>query len=265
MKLVNFWLVMLLTPVTLSAEQPIVNVCDDQAEFPPYTYYERVNGQKNTSKISGAMMDVLTEITKLTGFSFSVKLLPWSRCLYEIATKDKFEMYMNAIYTKKRGEMAYMTKRIYTMSRGYWYSKEKYPNGLVIDFMDELKNYRLLGVYGWSYETYGIQDEDKIFVGKGKNYSNAFEMLKMGRGDILLGGYPVAYGFESVGQKIAPNGFQWSTISSAPPSEFHIFISKRSPRAKELLTKINQAIDTLNKDNTIDTIFKHYIQCGKHC
>jgi len=54
-----------------------INICDDGAEWPPYTYYKRVNGEA-TKELVGYSVDVIREIFSKHGIEFTLKISNYS-------------------------------------------------------------------------------------------------------------------------------------------------------------------------------------------
>lgn len=247
--------------------QPVM-VCDDIAEWPPYIFWERIDGKINKKKLKGASIEVLDEISKLTGLQFKVELYPWKRCLKEVkdfGTYKKFEMFMDGSYNEERAEKYYLTSPIYNTSAGYWYSRKKYPNGLTINTFAELKKYKLCGVRGNTYVSYGFPNNDDIDTGAA-TLEAALKKVAAGRCDLVLQAVVVPYGFKAIGKNIIPEGVVHQIITEAIPGGFYIFISKSSPRAYELLTRINQAVVILDARGVIDKIMNKYLPtCGRNC
>ncbi|MCL9781983.1 transporter substrate-binding domain-containing protein [Vibrio sp. S4M6] len=246
----------------------IINVCDDMSEWPPYTYWERVNGKVNKNKLTGAMIDLLDEISVLTGFKFHVEMRPWKRCLLEVdkfSTSKRFEMFINGTFNSDRAEKYFLTAPIYFNRPGVWYSKKRFPDGFTIKTFEQLKNYKLCGVQGYNYERYKILDPNQIDTGA-TTVDNALRKVEVGRCDLLLESAAIPYGFQAIGQNFIPEGVAYTPITESPETGFHVFIAKSSPRAYELLAKINQAIVILNSEGVIDDIMKSYLPtCGRHC
>ncbi|CAH0539520.1 substrate-binding periplasmic protein [Vibrio marisflavi] len=251
---------------TSSSEK--VNVCDDIAEWPPYTYWERVDGQVNKQKLTGAMVDVLTAITKITDIEFDVSLYPWKRCLLEVdkfGSNHKFEMFMDGTFNKERAEKYYLTAPIYFNRAGVWYSTDRFPEGLSLQTFDDIKKYNLCGILGYNYDRYQILDPSNIDT-RAVNLDQAMKKVSAGRCDLLLESAAIPYGFQAIGKSLIPDNVKYTPIADSPAAGFHIFIAKTSPRAYELVTKINQAVIILGANGTIEKIMRSYLPtCGRNC
>ncbi len=243
-----------------------VNVCDDKAEWPPYSYNERVDGKK-TKKIVGGMIDVLDAISEKTGLQFKLKYIPWKRCLQEVdrfGTTKKYEMFINGSYKEERGEKYYVTLPIYHTTPGYWYSRKRHPNGMDIKTTNDLTKHKACGLLGYQYESYGFPKNKGIDTGS-KSFEAVFIKLDLGRCDLVPQSAPVPFGFKALGKDIIPEGVVFNKMPGNLPGNFYMWIAKTSPRGLELLARINHAIASLASKDKIHEILLKHLSCGKHC
>lgn len=262
MKYISFLFIFFISSISLA--QP-VKICDDASEWPPYVYFERVDGKKNYKKVMGATIDLLDEIFKLIDMTYSIELVPWSRCtdaVYQFGKGKKlgefynFEVFANGTFSSERAKKYYITTPIYETHKGVFYLKKRYPNGLNIKKLADLNKFRLCGVLGNSYESFKI-DETKLDIGA-TTYQGVLLKIKMDRCDLFPNSIEPIYGFTTIGTPIIPTGVVSERILDIDPSTFHLFISKTSSRAYELLTKINQSILILQYNGVSKRIFKKY-------
>lgn len=237
-----------------------VKICDDAAGWPPYSYHPVVGGTPDKTELEGATIELVAEIFNLIGLEYSIDLLPWKRCLTEVAEYDKkkgYEVFINGSYNEKRAETYYVTTPIYYTRRGVFYSEEKFPDKPPITSTDDLKKYKICGVAGNNYSKYRLSDSD--IHSFPKSLEKALKMLAAGRCDVVPSSIEVAYGHALTGRSIVPGGVESLHLSDLPGSNFHIFVSKTSPRSFELLTRINQAIIILQNNGVSDRVFENYM------
>jgi len=267
MKSLTLFFLAFMLNISIANADSIVTICSDQAEWPPYTYMERTNGVPNKNKPQGAMVETLGKITEISGLEFQLTLIPWKRCIQEVTLfgkNRKIEVFMDGTFKDSRAKVAYVTAPVYTTTAGYWYSSKKFPDGPDIKTTSDLKKYTILGIIGNNYETYGFADNNGIDTGA-SSIKAALAKLAAGRGEIFVNSAPAIFGFEAIGENIIPENVVFKRLPDAMPDGFHLFISKDSPRAYELLTRINQAIITLEEHGTTDKIFKKFLSCGRNC
>ena len=248
---------------SVAIAQP-VRICDDAAEWPPYTYYPRVDGKPDKSRLTGAVVELLDEIFKINEMEYSIKLLPWKRCLnevYRFGENRKFEVFTDGTFSVERTNKYYLSAMIYTTHQGVFYSKKKYPNGVPMQKSSDLNRFNLCGVHGWNYEylytDYGVVKDKKIDTGA-KNIRHALTKISKLRCDVLPNSLEPVYGGVAVEKYTIPADNASIPIPGVDPTTFHIFVSKSSPRAYELLTKINQAILILQHNGVSNKIFNKY-------
>jgi polar amino acid transport system substrate-binding protein len=256
----------LLLGLSIAAAQP-VRICDDSAEWPPYSFFPRASGKVEKPVLTGAMIELVDRIFALVKMPYQITAIPWQRCLYEVETFERsktFEMAIEGTLNEKRLEAFYITAPVYTTTGAYWYSKRKFPQGPVIHSPADLQGYRLCGILGYNYTGYQIPTD--MVKSRPKTYQAAFSMVSLGRCDLFLSNIPTVVGKTRLGELTIPNDVDGKRVPGLPSGTFHIFIAKASPRAETLLAEINQAILTLGYRGITDEIFRKYLpQCGQDC
>jgi len=255
---------LILLPGMLQA-QP-VKICDDGAEWAPFIYYERVNGKKNKSKLVGFVPELMQEVFEIVGLKHSMKLIPWKRCqarVEDFGESRKYEALTDASFSMERANKYWATAPLYEMRDGVFYSIKKYPNAPQITKPYDLVNFRLCGVLGYNYELmyeeYGVPRSKKVNTGA-VNTMNVLEKISLGRGcDLIQSSIAIVYGGEAIGQYKIPSDIRSMPIPGGKRPNYHMFIAKTSPRAYELLTKINQALLILKNNGVSKKIYKKYI------
>jgi polar amino acid transport system substrate-binding protein len=250
----------------VAVAQP-VKICDDSREWPPYSYFPRAEGKADTSKLTGAMIELVDKIFELIQMDYTITAIPWKRCLHEVANfaqSQTYEIAIEGTLNEERLNNFYVTTYVYTTTGGYWYSKKKYPQGPTVKRPEDLRNYNLCGIFGYNYAGYGVSPD--LISSRPKNYQAAFTMVSLGRCDLFLSNIPTALGKVTLGELTIPEEVVGEKVPGVELGTFHIFIAKTSPRAQTLLTNINQAIHVLNFRGTTDVIFNKYLpMCGRHC
>lgn len=248
----------------ITQAQP-VKICDDIAEWAPFTYYERVDGKMDKSKLVGFVPELLKEVFKIVGLEHSIELIPWKRCLNEVDNyggQKQYEAFTNGSFSMKRADKYWVTAPLYEMRDGVFYSIKKYPNGPPMTKPSDFVNFKLCGVLGYNYEPiyedYGVPRSKKIDTGSKKTV-DALEKISMGRCDLIESSIAVVYGGEAAGQYKIPSDIKSMPIPGGKRLTYHMYIAKTSPRAYELLTKINQALLILKNNGASKRIYKKYI------
>jgi|GEM_PF-825994 len=248
---------------TISADT--LNVCDDQNEWPPFSFFSREDGKPDKQHISGANTELLREAFKLANIEYTIHMIPWKRCLYEVynyGESKQYEAFVNGSYNTERAERYYVSNAIYKTHDALFYSKKKFPNGLSFKKSSDLNNYSICGVFGYQYEylynTYGLKKNIKI-DDKAKTLISALEKVSLGRCDVLSNSFEPVFGGDAVGLYNIPEDIGHLIIPNGIIYTYHMFISKSSPRANDLITKFNKALLTLQQNGRVNEIFGKFI------
>jgi len=244
-----------------------VKICEGAEEWPPYMYYERVNGKINENKIIGAVKELFDAAIKLTDLTYSIELLPWKRCLKYVEHFDldpRYEVFSNGIYSLKRAKKYWPSIPLYATHRGVFYSEIKYPQGPSIKKKSDIANYKICGVLGYDY-TDELQWAKNIKIDSAAP-SNEKALLKItkGRCDIMIASMEPIYGSVAIGAFKMPNGIKSFPVPGVKAITFHFWVSKKSPRATELLTTINTAIMDVIYNQDYKKIFTKYLPDTPH-
>jgi len=259
MRLLSLALLMSAVSATAVSAQTL-RICDDEAGWPPYIYNPIENGAQNKDKIEGAAVEFMAAVFADAGIDHTIELLPWKRCLGEVAdysSEGDFEAFSNGSYNEERLETYHITKPIYETNSGMFYSPANHPDGLNITSVADAKNYEMCGVFGYNYENWNLGEDD--IDTSAKSTDLALKKVAAGRCDAVPSAIEPVVGSAAIGKPIVPEGMKAQTFDFMDDTTFHIYIAKTSPRAEELRDKINASIDKLRGDGTHDEIFEKYL------
>lgn len=261
------------TSSTVSFASEPVRICHDQAEYPPYLFWQRNEGKIDRSKVVGPVAELLAEIFKIVDLEHSIELIPFKRCeqeVYRFGSTKQYEMFALATAQKSRLEKAWVVGPIFRMSPGILYSTKKYPNGIPFKKMETIiekgmPGYMVCGLFGNNYGGFGAGAKG---IDQGSKDNNALlRKILLGRCDVAYSGIGQYVGGKYVGRSMVDGiGFQVLTSEDSFTNTFYFFVSKSSPRAYELTTKINQALKQLDRSGITDKIYRKYFpECGRWC
>jgi len=260
----RFGLAMLLVCLSLSntALSRELKICDDQAEWPPYTYYARENGVANKSQLTGATTDLIGRIFESSGISYSIKLLPWKRCLNEVIEGQTYEVFADASSNKERLNTYHRSQPTYKTTEGLFFSKKRFPNGLTLTSATDINKYKLCGLMGYNYASFfelGVKKDLDLGV---NHASKALQKLEKGRCEVFLSTIEPIFGAVAINQFSLSSEIDHISLPGAKGTSFYFWVSKKSPRAAMLLETLNTAIDKLYSNGEADKIFKKYLPGG---
>jgi polar amino acid transport system substrate-binding protein len=221
-----------------------IAVCDDDAEWPPYTYFERVNGVKS-NKLTGFSVDYLQRILARKGLHFTLELLPWQRCMAEV-NEGRYAMLLNASTNDERVKTFLVSKPYYALTLVYFYPADR-PKPAVNNPAD-FRRLRSCGVSGYNYAPFGLEPD--MIDTDAKDLTQAFLKLKRDRCDVVPDRLEVALGYQTLGLiNLQKEGLRYAPIPGLPRSPFYMMVSRNVPYAAELLAAINEGIAAIEADH----------------
>ncbi|BBE31486.1 hypothetical protein OSSY52_16270 [Tepiditoga spiralis] len=235
----------------------VINITDDGAEWPPYIYYERINGEK-TNKITGFTVEVIKKIFEAENIKYTITLLPWKRALKEVEIGKKYQMILNASYNEDRAKKFYFSKPFYYTHPYYFYNKKLHPNGLDIKKLNDFKNYRINGVLGYNYELYGLNKKNVDTTAK--NFLGAIKQIQANYYDLFPEAFEVLYGYFILNdldfekEQIGYKPIQW-----LKPTTFYAIFTKNS-FGLELKKIFDKGLEKLKESGEYDKILDKYIK-----
>jgi polar amino acid transport system substrate-binding protein len=246
----------LLLPVTKSFAAAPVSICGEP--WPPFLY-ESGDDNQEKKDIAGIHLENFRLLAELTGLEFTFDLLPWKRCLYYLdhfIETGKYEMTIDASFSAERAEKYHYVGPIYEISNAVWYSRERFPEGPrsqktgeVVSWINEMQHFRICGVSGWNYEMYyvehGIPRSVAIIKTTG-GLQSVFSMLSKGRCNLMEIHPVLVLGAMLTGELEMPKDIACSKMNEKP-SKFYLMVSRKSPRAEELVTRLSTALIYLKR------------------
>ena len=260
--LVTFWA---LTGTSLALGNDDVRLCYHDGEWPPYIYFKRDKGEIDKTVVVGATVELFNEVFKRIGIKHSMTMGPWIRCLHEVTHFDKygeFEVFTNGSFNDERAEKYYITSALYKTHQGLFYSSKKFKTAPKIDSASDLKNYHVCGILGYNYTMYKKLGVTNKIDTAAQGLAHVLRKIAHEKCDFFLSPIePILagkrYGVYDYSKDIAVIKLPWAGTTT-----FHAFISKKSPRAFELYTKINQEIQILQGRGESDEIFRKWLEDG---
>lgn len=243
-----------------NANNASVAICDDENLWPPYAFLK--NGQ-----LTGAMVETTNAIFQHLELPHTIHLSPWKRCLYQVEHfkgEPAFEVFINGSFSKERATKYLVSQPVYTTGNAYFYSEEMFDAAPHIKSLSDLNDFSVCGVHGYNYDMYKIKRSQMSVVAN--DLHSAFRLLKSGRCEIILNAYSVPFGSLYTDNPMIDENIKAKVFEELPTQSFHIFVSKKTPRAAFLLQQINSALTTLKENGELDRIFRNYLpDCGMNC
>jgi polar amino acid transport system substrate-binding protein len=247
----------------LTRDAPI-RVCEDEAEWPPFSYVQRIDGRKGP-RVVGAVVDALDRILGRAGLRSTIEMLPWVRCLEGIKA-GRYDMALNASYTPERARDFLMTRAVYALDSSYYYSRQSHPQGLNIRTLADLKRWRVCGLIGYNYTTYGLQPADMDL--SPPNFALMLRKVAHGRCDLFIEKRDIIAGLGLIDPLVAHELASPDIVSEPVPgvadTPFFMIVSRATARGPALLRLLDDGIEQLQASGEMARIIAAYTAALGH-
>lgn len=234
-----------------------LSVCDDGDEWPPYSYWQRVNGKK-TEQITGFAVDVLKTIFSRNGLHYSIRLLPWARCLAELKLGTNYQMALNLSYSEERDKSYLLTRPYYSTTNYYYFSRKHHPQGLSIGGVADLKRYKVCGIHGYNYTTYGLSPSE--INQRAKNIPSLILMLHLGRCDLFVEKHEILLGFGAIGEAFLEDPeLGRDMIRGMQPTPFHMAVSRALPQSQAIKEMLDRELLQMESSGQLKNLWEKSI------
>lgn len=233
-----------------------LRVCDDVNEWPPYAYFERVNGRPS-ERVTGFTVELLRRMADRHGLRVQVDMLPWKRCLEAVRTGEML-LLLNAIRTPDRERDYWLSSPIYDTRLLVLWSHRTRPEGLALRTQADLLPLRIGALQGYSYSQLDQIPDGRLV--RAPNYHSLLQMLHLGRVDVALVNEGVMLGHAALGNPAfsGDKDLRIGALSDREPSRFYMMATRAKPEGKALIALINQelaALDRLGELNRLRDVF----------
>ncbi|MDC8760545.1 transporter substrate-binding domain-containing protein [Janthinobacterium sp. hw3] len=230
-----------------------IGICDDAAEWPPYIYYRREAGGK-TAEVRGNSLDVVAAIFARHGIRHTIRLLPWKRCLQELASGTQYQMLLSASSNPERLAAYHLSLPYYQTHYHYFYSRRTHPNGLDVRRQADLNRYTLGGIYGYAYSLLG--EVNKEAMTRTGNYVSLVKMLHLGRIEVFAEDIEVIEGMSRLGAYDFANDPELghAPLPGVSANAFHMMFTKASPVGAALKELIDRELLLMEKSGQLQKL-----------
>ncbi|MCU7374644.1 transporter substrate-binding domain-containing protein [Paucibacter sp. O1-1] len=234
-----------------------VRICDDAAEWPPYSYYRREAGRK-TAQLEGYSVDVITTIFAKHGIAFSIELLPWKRCLSELAAGQRYQMLLSASANPERRAGYLLSQPYYRTRYHYFYSRLRHPEGLRIEAPGDLNRYALGGINGYAYSR--LEGVDLTRMQRTINYPSLIRMLQLGRIDVFAEDIEVIQGLSKLGADplAGDPALGHAPLPGVGDNLFHMMFSKNHPLGARLKALVDRELALMESSGQLQRLLARH-------
>ena len=232
-----------------------VRICEDSAEWPPYSYVAVENCQR-TERVEGLAVDIAREILESKGVEFQLDLHPWKRCLHEVARGEQYQMVLSASSNEERRATYLFSEPYYETHPYYFYSKKQYPEGLQIQSLKDLARYTIGGIAGYNYEYLGVTSDQVNW--ESIDYRHLILKLHHRKVDVFVEQIEIIRGFDQVGKNFLDDpDLGYAPLPDMEPTPFHMLFTN-DERGAELKRIVDEGLQQLRQSGRRDQLFKRY-------
>jgi len=234
----------------------LLSVCDDISEYPPYTYFDRVNG-KPTEKVVGFTVDLLKTIFKNDTLVF--ELVPWNRCMQLAKSGDHYQIVLGAEKTPEREIDFYFTEPFLFLQSDYYYSRNKFPNGMNIKTLADLQRYQVCGLFGYNYQRYGLSGSKILTTYK---FQQLIPLIMHDNCDLFIEQRQVVEGHRKIDEQLRkliddPN-LTHQRIPGIADIPYYLIVPRLAPNAQEIIDRLNSGLHEATKNGAKSDLMKKY-------
>ncbi|MDV7339771.1 transporter substrate-binding domain-containing protein [Terasakiella sp. A23] len=216
------------------------------------TTFPRILEKDDQNKPVGVSVDLLQKISKITGDTYEVRILPWTRALQMIKRGEASGLIGPYFSLERQKFMDYSDSPFYA-------DKMIFISRAVDEFKwhgdyEQLMGYKILTIKNWFYGTAFEQIREKLNIYEAVSSDNVLDMLYHNRTDL------VALNERTARLKIQQNNVE--RLIRITPHPINIikgyfgFSKKRSE--KSLQTRFNKALTHLYENGEIKSINAQY-------
>lgn len=238
-----------------------LDACGDGAEWPPFTFFERLNGQA-TANVQGYDVSLLAAIFEPLSIRVDTHLPPWSRCLYDAARGERYQLVVSASLNAQR-KIDFLSSEYpyYVTTPFYFYSRKHLQQAPQIQAPADLLSYHLCGLAGYNYQAYGIDNQQVDMASN--SYGAVIQRLDRGTCDLMLAEPEILAGFTWLGALSGKPAAHHTPLEKlgrgrvpgASTVDFYLLISKKLPYATELKTQIDLALQRLRAKDALKQVY----------
>ncbi|MGZ3181158.1 MAG: substrate-binding periplasmic protein [Telluria sp.] len=240
-------------PARADTAFPEIAICEDENEWPPYSYFARRNGQR-TDQVTGYAIDVIGEIFAKHDIKWHVDMIPWQRCLAVARLGKRYQLTLNMSWSVERERDFLFSKPYYSTTTYYYYSRKHYPQGLDVKSGADLHRYRLCGVRGYNYAGYGLRPGE---VDQGaSDFGSMIAKLHLGRCAAFVEKNEVMLGYAAIGKDyLADPDIGLAPVPGMPPGLFHLGVPKAFPQADALLKLLDAELVKMQDNGRLHALW----------
>lgn len=244
--------------ITQQLDDKALRVCGDNGEWPPFAFYSR-DSHQDSAVVVGYSVEVLKAVFEHHDIGVEVELVPWKRCLREVARGGRFHALIDATLNEQRARRFLVSRPYYHTRPYYFYSSRHFPDGLAIQSPEQLRQYRVCGLLGYNYVIYGV-GRDAVDTTT-RNFSDLIAKLHRKRCDLFIEQFEIMAGFRFTNEPdyLADMDLTYAPLPYTDPVPFHMMFP-RDPLGRALKQLVDQRLETLERSGRLDALLQRYMR-----
>jgi len=241
-----------------SAGAASLRACISEVDLPPFAYH-----QAGSPEYKGYTLDVLQLLLRSSGHQLGrLDQLPWRRCLSQLQ-QGQYQLALNARSGQFETDSVLASKPLYQLHYLYFYSRQRFPQGLKLQNLAELPRYRLCSLLGQGYESFGI-DAQQVDSGAA-SYAALIGKLHNSRCDLFIEAREVIAGHLLLDPTLSSK-LQDPKLDEAPltplanGSSLHLLINRDSGGKLGLQQAFDEELDVLRNNGTLAKMMMRYLR-----
>lgn len=231
-------------------------VCEDELETPPLTYRVRDGDPKSAENITGYSVAIIREIAATAGTQVKITLMPWARCQLEVAA-GRQHLALNVTWNAERAKKYLFSRAYFTAHDHYYFSLGRFPNGLAIKSLKELKDYSFCGLSGFNYSQLGSA-ADKIDY-EARDHRQIMLKLSFGHCDLFVEKQEIMAGFSLIGKDwLRHYDIGHHPLPETAETRFHMLIQLDATGAL-LKRLIDGTLEKMEADGRLEALRQRFI------
>ncbi|MES3024537.1 MAG: transporter substrate-binding domain-containing protein [Pseudomonadota bacterium] len=244
--------------VGADAATAATTVCASNIQYPPFFYVPQAD-RDGKLQPRGLAIDILRAALGSKAGAPQISKLPWKRCL-KLAEMGLVDIVINVPTAQIDSAPFLVTEPYIEMQSAYYVSRRRWPRGIPVTNLEDLKAYRLCSLSGNTYDGYGLRGHP---VDSGtNNYISLIGKLHAGNCDLFIEKREVVAGLKLLEPHVAEAFASRDLISARLPEDspigLHFAVSKRSREGAALRARLDRTIARLKAANTINKWMKGY-------
>ncbi|MES3007967.1 MAG: transporter substrate-binding domain-containing protein [Pseudomonadota bacterium] len=233
-----------------------LTACGDADGYPPFSYFERRDGQE-TNTVAGYDIDFLRELLTPLGHTIEFSLLPWLRCLNLVSTGE-IDIALDVSRFPERDRQLRFPRSHYATTAILIQLRQ--PELIAITTPAELERQRICIINGWAFASLGMSENARP-VGTPPTPAAAANMLRTGRCSILPYSLEAMIGNALLDPDfiLSTDEFTYAPIPWALGGEKHFGVSRQLPYGESLVELLDQGITRMLETGDAERIRQDYL------